>query len=257
MRFVRAVLTDPVGAEITHGIDPWFLATSPSSETVFAQFGSTWRYLDNNVNPGAGWHLEGNNDTSWEVGNAELGYGNNDEAQTIDGGPKDGKYPTYYFRKTFTVATPSAWTNLQMVLRYDDAAAAYLNGVEVYRTSTLATNATHATFVTTTSANNATLTLNLSPTLLHTGSNLIAVEVHQAGPTSSDVSFALGLTLQRAPVITLAPLSTGTGGVILHDPPGAVLEQSADLILWETTPQQASPLPIPPGVDRMYYRLRR
>ena len=257
MRFVRVALADPVGAEITHGVDSWFLATSPATDSVIAQFGSAWRYLDNNVNPGAGWQLEGYNDASWEVGNAELGYGGNDEAQTIDGGPTNGRFPTYYFRKTFSVATPSAWTNLQMVLRYDDAAAAYLNGVEVYRTSTLATNATHATFVTTTSANNATITRNLSPTLLHAGDNLVAVEVHQAGPTSSDVSFALGLTLQRAPVLTLAPLATESGGIVLHDPAGAVLEQSADLLHWETAPQQTSPLPIPAGVDRMYYRLRR
>ena len=63
--------------------------------------------------------------------------------------------------------------------------------------------------------------LQLSPSLMVTGQNVIAVEIHQANPTSSDISFDLSLTdtgLPANPVLVRSPyLQRGTtNGVVVR-----------------------------------------
>src|SRR6185436_10920758 len=94
------------------------------------------------------------------------------------------------------VTNASLFNSLTLRLLRDDGAVIYLNGVEVWRTnmptgtvgsSTVAPVAIagvdESTFVQTT----------LSPSLLINGTNVLAVELHQSGGTSSDISFDLQL----------------------------------------------------------------
>lgn len=169
--------------------------------------GQSWRYLADGTQPGGNWKSAGFDDSSWPSGPSPLGYGDNDEATVvpfIDTLPTQSgtqKNATTFFRTDFTIANPTAYEQLQATLTYDDAGAVYLNGTEILRTPNLPPDAGHTTFATATSADNATLTVTALPaSLLHPGTNVLAVEIHQADASSSDISFDLDLTGLPRPV---------------------------------------------------------
>src|SRR5439155_4651059 len=135
---------------------------------------------------GRAWRASAFSDAAWASGPAELGYGDGDEATVVRYGPDaNNKYITTYFRKAFTVSNAAAVTALQLRLLRDDGAVVYLNGTEVFRSNM------NAGAITSTSL--APLSLgppdestfvqtSLSPSGLITGTNVLAVEVHQASP---------------------------------------------------------------------------
>ncbi|MFZ5941843.1 MAG: lamin tail domain-containing protein [Bacteroidota bacterium] len=166
-------------------------------QTVVAA-GSNWRYLDNGSDQGTAWKEEGFSDASWKSGYAELGYGDGDEATVVSfGGNSSNKFITTYFRKTFelTSADLDALSFLINLVR-DDGAVIYVNGTEVarsnmpggaigYRTEALSSVGG--------SEESAWNQYSIEKSLLHAGTNTLAVEIHQSGPTSSDFSFNLEL----------------------------------------------------------------
>ena len=88
-----------------------------------------------------------------------------------------------------------------MRLLRDDGAVVYLNGVEVYRSNMPTGTIGHTTRASSPSATPRSwtwLTALLNPALLVAGDNVIAVEIHQDSPTSSDISFDLELTATAA-----------------------------------------------------------
>jgi hypothetical protein len=159
--------------------------------------GSVWKYLDNGSDQGTAWRAASFNDSTWRSGPAQLGYGDGDEATTVGFGPDaNNKFITTYFRRAFNVTNSSLFTNLTLRVLRDDGAVVYLNGVEVWRTnmptgtvgfgtpaSVAIAGADESTFVQTT----------ISSSLLVSGTNVLAIELHQAGGTSTDVSFDLQL----------------------------------------------------------------
>ncbi|NIQ29000.1 MAG: metallophosphoesterase, partial [Acidobacteria bacterium] len=64
------------------------------TRTLVAE-GSVWKYLDDGSDQGTAWKEPGFDDTSWQAGPAELGFGDGDEATVLQGG-----FITYYFRQT-------------------------------------------------------------------------------------------------------------------------------------------------------------
>ncbi len=74
-----------------------------STNTIpLVPFGSIWRYLDDGSEQGTNWTAPQFDDSSWASGPARLGYGDS-VATTLSYGPDSGnKYPTTYFRHTFT-----------------------------------------------------------------------------------------------------------------------------------------------------------
>ena len=58
-----------------------------TTRTLIAR-GATWRYLDNGTDQGTAWRQLDFNDQSWATGPAELGYGDGDEATVVDCGPR-------------------------------------------------------------------------------------------------------------------------------------------------------------------------
>ena len=131
------------------------------------------------------------------TGPAQFGYGDGDEATIISfGDDPSQKHVTTYFRKTFEVASPQRITGLKLELLRDDGAAVYINGTRVV-SSNLAANATHSQFadsVVTGDDESRFFSFDVNPSVLVAGTNLIAVEVHQASATSPDLSFDLRLT---------------------------------------------------------------
>ena len=172
------------------------LNDTASGSTLVAQ-GATWRYLDDGSDQGTAWRQEGFDDSAWAAGPAQLGYGDGDEATLLSYGPdSSNKYTTTWFRKTFDVADAATLTGLTLELLRDDGAVVWLNGVEVARTNMPAGTVTSATRASSAigGANESTfLQFTLDPATLHTGTNTLAVEIHQASATSSDISFDLRL----------------------------------------------------------------
>ncbi len=177
--------------------------------------GAAWKYLDDGSDMGTIWSNPAFLDTLWASGPAQLGYGDGDEATTVGYGPDPNlKYVTTYFRHSFTVADPGSHPQLYLGLLRDDGAVIYLNGTEVARSNMPAGTITYTTFASSAVAaaeENAWLWFTVDPGLLATGTNVLAVEIHQSSPTSSDISFDLQLNDEPAAFVSRGPyLQLGT-----------------------------------------------
>ena len=168
-----------------------------AESTTLLPYGSVWHYLDDGSDQGIAWRSAAFGDSAWASGPGQLGYG--DAATTvgyIDTDPVtavDQKNATTYFRTTVNIPDPTLFTGIRLTLLYDDAGAVFINGTEVARTANLPANAAFDTFATSTSSDNATQSWLLPTTAFVAGVNTIAVEIHQASATSSDISFDLRL----------------------------------------------------------------
>ena len=160
--------------------------------------GSVWRYRDQG-GLGTGWRGPSYNDSAWATGPGPLGYGESYLDTTVSYGPDAAdKYVTTYFRHSFTLSNPAAVTALRGELMYDDGVVVYLNGVEIGRAAMPGGTISSTTLAGSHEAGNAyeVFDWTASRSLLVSGSNTIAVEVHQASPSSSDLVFDLALLLE-------------------------------------------------------------
>lgn len=168
------------------------------AQTTMIPQGATWKYLDDGSDQGGAWRSAGYDDSAWSSGPAELGYGDGDEATIVSYGPDpNNKYRTTYFRHAFNIADAGAFSRFDLRIRRDDGAIVYLNGTEVYRTNMPGGAVTYTTAASSAiggSDEDIFQETTVMPGLFNTGANLIAVEIHQANGTSSDISFELELT---------------------------------------------------------------
>jgi Calcineurin-like phosphoesterase len=166
-------------------------------------FSGSWRYLDNDSRP-AGWETVGFNDASWALGNAELGYGDGDEATVVSFGPdSETKYITTYFRKTVNIPNPNSFGSFIINMIRDDGAIVYVNGIEVVRSNMPATAILHSTLASSNigGAEETEIQTYAIPTSYFvSGNNVIAVEMHQDLVTSTDLSFRLELIGSGTPI---------------------------------------------------------
>jgi len=171
--------------------------------------GSLWSHLDNGSNQGTAWRAFNFNDSSWPYGSAQLGYGDGDEATFVSYGPDaNNKYVTTYFRKMFSFEDPSVITSLTLRILRDDGAVVYLNGTEVFRSNMPSGTISYNTWASTAlgaPAESTFVQTTLNPSVLLAGGNVLAVEIHQANGTSSDLSFDLELTASDAVSVTRGP----------------------------------------------------
>ena len=184
---------------------------------------STWRYYTSSSAPLATWKTNTFNDATWATGMSPLGYDdaklNMDCATELGyGGNLTNRYPTTYFRKAVTVFNPSVVTGLVMNARINDGMVLYLNGKEVLRYNLPGGAITNATLA----------SLSLPPTLwtssllatngLIQGTNIVAVEVHQASVSSPDLIMDLSLTAlvnEQVPVLH-GPFGLSKDGENVH-----------------------------------------
>jgi len=181
-------------AKAGYQFEGWSLA---SFETLIEE-GADWKYLDDGSDQGADWRNVDFNDASWDSGAAELGYGDGDEQTVIEfGGNANDKAITSYFRKTINIANAADYTGMMSLrLRRDDGAVIYLNGEEIVRSNMPGGEIlfdTGAAEVTAGENEDTFYSFSFQTELLVTGENVLAVEVHQENPNSSDVSFNLEL----------------------------------------------------------------
>ena len=115
------------------------------------------------------------------------------------GKDKENKPITAYFRKVFTVENPSDFEQLSLGVLHDDGVMVYLNGSMIARNNmprttikpdSLAPNSRGS------DAENKFWPSKFSGERLRQGLNVIAVEVHQNRPDSSDLGFDLEISAE-------------------------------------------------------------
>ena len=159
--------------------------------------GAAWKYRDEGTAPNADWMTINFDDTGWNSGNAELGYGDGDESTVLNYGPDaQNKFITSYYRHSFEVNDPSVINDLTLKLVRDDGAIVYLNGNEIVRSNMSAGDITYSTLASSGvggSDESTYFKYNINKSDLLSGTNVLAVEIHQNSGSSSDVSFNLNL----------------------------------------------------------------
>ncbi len=158
------------------------------TQDILIDYNSTWRYYDaGNEPPDNGnnsWEKENYFTGDWSAGPAQLGYGDGDEATTIN----EDAYAAY-FRHSFFLADPSLYENISLNLVYDDGAIVYLNGNEIWNVNMPNGNISYNTFANDGPGDNSQANTLIPASQLKSGINVIAVEVHQDDANSSDISF--------------------------------------------------------------------
>jgi hypothetical protein len=211
---LRAIATDAAGRKATSA------PVTINLQSGLAPTGADWKYLDDGSNQGTAWRTTGFNDAAWLSGPAQLGFGDGDEATVVRSNRLDGTLVlTTYFRHRFVVTNAPAFTNLWLRVLRDDGAVVYLNGAEVFRNNMPAGTITYTTLASTSvppaDESSNFYTTNVSPSRLVNGTNLFAVEVHQASTNSSDLSFDLELLgLRSVPPPTVSIQRSGNNAVL-------------------------------------------
>lgn len=176
-----------------------------SERALLIRRGSPWKYFDGGSKPD-GWRGSMFDDRNWRTGQAQLGYGDGDENTTLK------SVQTAYFRRAFQVPDVSVISALTLDLLRDDGAVVYLNGTEVLRSNMpngpvgYDTAALQPVRV---PAEAAFLSQRLAATYLRNGTNVLAIEVHQADPSGSDLSFDLELRAEPAAFVSITSPTNG------------------------------------------------
>lgn len=169
------------------GTEPWVIE------------GSAWAFHDAGSDLGTEWTATDYDDSAWATGNAELGYGDGDEATVVSyGDDAQNKHITTYFRHAFDPGlTTAAELTGFFKLRRDDGAVVYVNGEEVFRSNLPEGEIMHTTpaLDPVGGAAESNWYEYAVPIEWAAGFNVIAVEIHQVSPTSSDISFDLTLSV--------------------------------------------------------------
>ncbi len=152
-----------------------------------------WKYQQTQDLTLSNWTAVGYNDAAWPSGPALLYV----ETAALPA-PKSTALTigriTYYFRTHFTFNGSLAGASLKLFTVLDDGAVFYLNGQELYRIR-MPGGAVNYSTITSGGIGDATYEgpFLLPGSALVQGDNVLAVEVHQSSPGSSDIVF--GMTL--------------------------------------------------------------
>jgi hypothetical protein len=175
-----------------------------------------WRYNQTANLDGINWQVPDYNDAGWPQGRGLLAV---EDCNCL---PPPGigttlsiGRNTYYFRTRFTVSTNLDGFNLNVTMVVDDGAVVSLNGTRIL-TNGIATGTPLYTTPASRNVGNAGLEFFTLPTsLLQMGTNVLAVEVHQVGNGSSDVTWGMAIDTTR----------TYTNCIAGEEPPSVVLNE--------------------------------
>ena len=162
---------------------------------------ANWQYYDKGSLDGKNWQALNYNATSWLSGAAPLGYNNQNSTETdLDwGSDSNNKRPTYYFRRKFNLTqAPNEQQTYTFSFTVDDGCIIYVNGTEVHRANMPEGTVTYSTFSPSTDGQQVTESFTIDPALFKSGTNVIAVEVHNNNAPSSDIWWSGSLSLTES-----------------------------------------------------------
>ena len=178
--------------------DIYYNGTFPIASGGSWKFDTTYTSLDS-----TNWTAVNYNDSTWNFGDAILGYGNNNESTELDfGNDSLNKYPTYYLRHIFNVDDATLYDSLKFNVLRDGGVVVYVNGTEAFRQNMPTGTVGYDTMATTAVTGNDETTYfqTTTPALLQNGTNVIAVELHQSSVNNSDLSFDMYVDFTEPPL---------------------------------------------------------
>ncbi len=155
---------------------------------VLIEAGDTWKYFKGTEAPPSDWAQPEFDDSGWLEGPTGIGYGDGDDATVLD--DMQNGYIAFFARRAFTVADVASITRLLLAVDYDDGFVAYLNGTEVARGNIGTAGEPVAFDAPATAAREAGApeTFEISISLLRSGVNVLAIQLHNVNLPSSDAS---------------------------------------------------------------------
>ncbi|NOZ21561.1 MAG: PQQ-binding-like beta-propeller repeat protein [Planctomycetes bacterium] len=147
--------------------------------------GSDWRYLAGS-HPKGDWTAMDFDASAWKTGRAGFGYGDHDDATVLN--DMRGKYTVVYIRKTFEADKESVPKDLGLMINYDDAFIAYLNGKEILRIGVGEGRGKNASKLKGHEATGHEFFPIRTAKLLRDGKNVLCIEGHNISLRSSDFS---------------------------------------------------------------------
>jgi hypothetical protein len=193
--FVRAV--DAAG---NRSASTNVITVSPATThtTTLVASGSTWSWIYSSATRASDWNTTGFDSSSWATGPAPLGFGTSGLGTDISVGAPSPKPLSAQFRRSFTIADPSVYTNPTVSVIANDGAIVYLNGTELGRanlpTGTIGQNTYATAAPTAAAAAKSPATFPIPAGLLVAGTNVLAVSTHLNYKSTPDVTFDLSLT---------------------------------------------------------------
>jgi hypothetical protein len=188
-----APVTLEAKAPIGYTFAGWKKGTSATVQLI--KNDDTWKYYDQGAAP-SNWTANDFNDSGWSSGPAPLGYKMTGVKTTVSyGDDPDRKNPTTYFRKTISLkSTPTRSDAFLLNYQVDDGFVVYVNGKEAGRFNMPSGEIRFDSFSSSyADATPLTGTLELSSSLFKSGSNVIAVEIHNNKYASGDQYWAAEL----------------------------------------------------------------
>ncbi len=181
-----------------------------SADTLIKE-GDTWRYFKGRssappIQSGMTWTEQGYDDASgWGEGPSGFGYGDSDDATKFD--DMRDEYAALFIRKTFSINDPTRITHLTLAADYDDGFVAYINGMEIARRNLNVGPVDHTTLATRNHEASRGIRqdkdvnpqareyIDIDPSVLVQGTNVLAVSGHNVSVESSDFSLTIELSI--------------------------------------------------------------
>ena len=165
---------------------------------IFAE--DNWRYIVPSSELTSDWNTNNFDDNTWDLGPGGFGYSDGDDGTIIS------TTISVYLRKSFYVTDVSKLSRAVLSADYDDGFVAYINGHEIGRSYNLPEPGTFVGFNEVTSYDHEASLYNggfpesfvldslALDSLLNIGENILAIQVHNVGLSSSDMSSNFYLT---------------------------------------------------------------
>jgi len=163
----------------------------PTDEVVLIEEGARWHYRKGTSPYPAGWREPGYDDGAWLSGPTGIGYDDDDDATVLDD-MQDG-YVSFAARYELDLSADEleALGTVLLMIDYDDAFVAWLNGVEIARGNIGAAGEVPAHDDEADDSHEAGTSQEFAVPvgLFQIGGNALTVQIHNAGIGSSDASF--------------------------------------------------------------------
>lgn len=153
-----------------------------------------WRYFRGVSQPPINWKSLAFNDASWNQGQCSVGYGDGDDATQINA------TVSVYLRKNFSIIDTANIAKAILNMDYDDGFIAWINGVEIARSSNMGNSGDNYSYNTGAGSNHEalmyqggtpeyyTVTKAVLTSCLRPGNNVLAIQVQNESINSSDLT---------------------------------------------------------------------
>lgn len=184
-------------------------AISSQVPITVIEFDHTWTYDDTGVDRGEDWHNLDYDDADWKSGQAQLGYGDDDEVTAIiDAEPN---YTSAYFRTVFDLPEDGDFVAAELTALYDDGIAVWVNGTQVFGVN-VDDGTGYPAWASAQSEDNEVSGSDIDASLFVPGQNVVTAIVKQASEGSSDLSFELQMIVTNMLDVPEPPSGSSSGG---------------------------------------------